>query len=483
MLPFLLVLGSLIPAQVEPKDAAKTLLWAADPNGGIPYVFYDQNGREAGFEVDLADALARELGRPIELKKYDFNAVFQGLDRGDFDFAMNGLEMIPENLAQARFTRPYYLYKQQLVVRQGETRFHNLDEAKTAQAKFATLTGSAAERILKAKGFDPRAFKDQDGSFKLLAENREGINAVLMDLPIALYYAVPDPHLKYAKAIKGLELAGPPFAEGFYGIAVKKDNEVLAEQLDAALDKLLHNGEVKRILKKWELWNLDQYRLVDFQQQQTNATVIPFSTYFPLLLQGAIVTVEITLMGMALAILIALPIALCRLYGPRPLRWLAIVYVEFFRGIPVLLLLTFLYFGLPLHMDAYTAAVLGFGLNYAAYEAEIYRAGISSVPDGQWEAAASLGMSPFLTFRRIIFPQSFRFILPPMTNDLVALFKDTSVISVIAVTELNLQYQILTKSGAGYVQVFLVTAALYLMMSLPLSYLARHLERVWGRGK
>src|SRR5207302_6816582 len=103
---------------------------------------------------------------------------------------------------------------------------------------------------------------------------------------------------------------------------------------------------------------------------------------------------------------------------------LAVLYVEFFRGIPVLLLLYFLYYGMSpvLQLGPLQAAILGFGLNYAAYEAEIYRGGISSIPSGQWEAAASLGMPVHLTFGRIILPQALRVIIPPMTNDLVALF-------------------------------------------------------------
>src|SRR5207253_654117 len=136
---------------------------------------------------------------------------------------------------------------------------------------------------------------------------------------------------------------------------------------------------------------------------------------------------------------------------------------------------------LSLKLDAEQAAILAFGLTYAAYEAEIYRAGISSIPAGQWEAAASLGMSGSLTFRRIILPQTIRVILPPMTNDLVALFKDTSLVSIIAVVELSKQYQILTKQGGSYVEIGLVTAALYLIMSVPLGYLSRYLERHWSK--
>ena len=142
----------------------------------------------------------------------------------------------------------------------------------------------------------------------------------------------------------------------------------------------------------------------------------------------------------------------------------------------MLLLLYFLYYGLgrPIaHRRLHDGAWCGLGLNYAAYEAEIYRAGIGAIPAGQWEAAASLGMSRPLTFRRIILPQAMRIILPPMTNDFVALFKDTSVVSVIAVVELTKEYQTLSKIEPQYVEIGLVTAALYLIMSVPLGYLSR----------
>jgi polar amino acid transport system substrate-binding protein len=219
-----------------------------------------------------------------------------------------------------------------------------------------------------------------------------------------------------------------------------------------------------------------------------------FEGYFLDLLQGAGFTVLISVASMVLAIALGLVIALSRLYGPAPLRWLALLYVEFFRGIPVLLLLYFLYFVLPeiarlyafpvsLKLTALQAAILGFGLNYAAYEAEIYRAGISAIPIGQWEAAASLGMGSGLTFRRIILPQAMRTILPPMTNDFVALFKDTSVASIITVQELNKRYQILVNDASNYpvfLEIALLTAALYLIMSVPLGYLARYLEERWG---
>jgi polar amino acid transport system substrate-binding protein len=160
--------------------------------------------------------------------------------------------------------------------------------------------------------------------------------------------------------------------------------------------------------------------------------------------------------------------------------------VEFFRGIPLLLLLFVLYFGLAsfgVQLSAIYTAIIGFGLNYAAYEAEIYRSAIQSVPIGQWEAGRALGMSESLTFRRVIFPQSIRIALGPMTNDMVALFKDTSLVSVIAVRELTKEYLILSRSSQKFVELGLLTAALYLLMSVPLGYLSRYLERRWGGGR
>jgi polar amino acid transport system substrate-binding protein len=476
----------LSPRLAIAQNTARPLIWGADADGGIPYIFLDKNEtppRAIGVEVDLAAALSREMGRPIEFRQRAFNSLFDDVVRGDIDLAMNGLEILPENLARVRFSKPYYLYQLQLVTRL-ESAASTLEDVKRDKLTVGTLGGAAAQRLLEGQGISTKLFDDQDNLYKELSLGR-GLDAVLLDLPAALYYAAPDNQLKHGQRIGGLRFAGAPFAEGFYGIAVHKNNAELQQALDAAIDRLRDSGELKRILQKWELWNADQYRLAAQTELQAADSGMSLQTYLPLLLDGAAMTVFLTVAGMALAVLLGLPIALARLYGPAPLRWLAIGYVEFFRGIPVLLLLYFLYYGLAsisphLQLGPLYAAILGFGLNYAAYEAEIYRAGIGSIAHGQWEAAACLGMSAPLTFRRIILPQAIRVILPPMTNDLVALFKDTSVVSIIAVVELSKQYQILTKSGGGYLQIGLTTALLYLIMSVPLGYLSRSLEQRWG---
>ena len=480
-----LALSGFAPGQ----ETLPPLRWGADCDGGVPYVFKDPEDptKIIGADWDLKLALEKELGRKIEFVQYQFDSLLSGLERGDLDFVMNGMEITPENLRRAAFTKPYYLYQLQLVVKSGERRFQTLEEAKAADLVIGSLQDSAADRLLKAREIRQVSYPDQLGPFLELEKN-ERIQGVLLDVPIALYYAAPDPGLPYTQCARpgAFQFAGPPFAEGYYGIAVHPKNTKLLEQLNAAIANLRASGELKRIMEKWQLWNMDQYRIYDADPDiQPAPQGIPFFKYIGLLLEGAAVTVGLTFASMALAILLGLPLALMRLYGATPVRWLAIVYIEFFRGIPVLLVLYFLYFGLPelapgINLAAWQAAILGFGLNYAAYEAEIYRAGIGSISVGQWEAAASLGMSGKQTFGRIILPQAIRVILPPMTNDLVALFKDTSVVSIIAVVELSKQYQILTKSGGGYLEIGLTTAALYLIMSVPLGYLSRYLEQRWG---
>ncbi|MCE9546008.1 MAG: ABC transporter substrate-binding protein/permease [Planctomycetia bacterium] len=447
------------------------LKWGADAEGGAPYVFKDPKdpAHNIGFEVDLAAALARELKREITFTQYDYVSLLPGLERRDFDFAMNGLEVTPDRTQRYRLSRPYYTYKLQLVTRKDDSRFASLDDCKAKRAVVGTLGDTAAQRLLDKQGIKNRIYDGQVEPYADLALGR--IDAVLLDLPIAVYYAQPNPKLKFV---------GEPFAEGHYAIAFRKDQEALAQQVDAAIDRLAAQGELARIFEKWRIPS-------DIPVQWT------LGACAKLLGEAAVTTIEISLASMLVAVALGLVLATMRLYGPAPLRWLAVGYIEFFRGIPVLLFLVFLYYGLPgisaqfgwpvsLEMGRMTAAILGFGLNYAAYEAEIYRAGISAVPHGQWEAAASLGMAPTITFRRIILPQAIRTILPPMTNDFVSLFKDTSVVSVIAVVELTKQYLILSKSSQMYLQVGVLTAIYYLAMSIPLSYLSQYLERKWSKG-
>src|SRR5205085_4245254 len=180
----------------------------------------------------------------------------------------------------------------------------------------------------------------------------------------------------------------------------------------------------------------------------------------------------------ALAVPLGLLLALARLYGGPLARTAAHAYVELFRGTPVLLQLCILYYGLApiIHLDAMAAAILGLGLNYGAYEAEVHRAALQAIPPGQSEAAAALGLSRWQSLRLVLLPQALRTALPAMTNDLIALLKDSSLVSVITVVELTKQMTITAVDVRSWALPGALCAALYFVMSYPLARLAAWLE-------
>jgi polar amino acid transport system substrate-binding protein len=458
------------------------LLWGSDAEGGAPYIFPDPEdpSRLIGFEVDLADEIARELGVRAKQAQNAWDSLIPALQRGDSDIAMNGIEITPQREKEVLFSQPYYIYTEQLVVRKDEGTIKGIDDLKGKKA--GTLSGTVAQDILvNIGGVDVKIYSGQVEPYEDLAIGR--LDAVLLDLPIAAYYAKPNPKLKYA---------GPPVGEGFYGIAIRKGDEELQKRIDEILRKLMSAGRLKEIYEKWDLWNEKQEKLFK-DIRRTNGFVgleesrkASVYTFFPTLVKGAGITIFISVISMALAVTLGLVLTVVRLYSRPPLSSLATGYIELYRGTPLLIQLYILYYGLPnigISLNPLTAAFLGLGMNYAAYEAELYRAGISAVPKGQLEAALSLGMTRGTAVRRIILPQAFRIAIPGVTNDFIALFKDSSLVSVIAMVELTKTYSILAASTLRFFELGLIVAFLYFAMSYPLSLLARMLEDRLKRSK
>jgi polar amino acid transport system permease protein len=208
--------------------------------------------------------------------------------------------------------------------------------------------------------------------------------------------------------------------------------------------------------------------------------------WLPQMLVAAGNSIRMAALAFVLAFAVGLLLALAKTSSVGVLRRSASVYIEIMRGIPALAVLFLIYFGLAdfgLVFDAFTAAVIGLGLNGAAYMAEVFRAGIQSIHAGQMEAALTVGMTPLQAMRYVVLPQALRVVLPPVANFAIALLKDTSVASIISAPELMLRARDLASSSFQPMQVFLLAAAIYLAMSLPIAYLTRRLEARFARGQ
>ena len=205
--------------------------------------------------------------------------------------------------------------------------------------------------------------------------------------------------------------------------------------------------------------------------------------FLPILLQGAFVTVQVTVLSFALSSVIGLVFALMKLSHWRPVALTAGTLVNVIRGLPIIVQLFYIYFVLPdigVQLSAFQAGVIGLGIAYSAYQAENFRAGIEAVDHGQMEAAQAIGMRMPMIMRRVILPQAFRIALPPYGNTLVMMLKDSSLVSTITVAEMTRAGQLIASSTFQNMTVYTLVALLYLLMSLPLVYGLRRLEARLG---
>jgi len=484
-----LVFAVVAPACGGPRESGLervrrtgVLRWGGDQQGGEPYVFEDpqQPGRLVGFEVELAEAIAREMGVRAQFVQQDWSNLVPSLERGGFDVVINGLEVTPARADTVLFTRPYFIFSAQLVARREDRSVTGLPSLRGRRV--GTLANSVSHEILRETEVEIVLYEGVEEPFADLEGGR--IDAVLLDDIIASRYGLVRPSLRFVENV----------AEGYYAAAVRPGDPELRDAIDRAIASLARSGELRRILARWNIDSERQARLERWSDEDTRQMLLArqrahFGWHHVLLfLQGALVTLAVSTAAMALAIPGGLVLALCRIYGPRLLSGAATLYVEMFRGTPVLLQLYVLYFGVMpsaraaldwhqgVEYDAVVAAIVGLGLNYAAYEAEIYRAGIQAIPPGQMEAARVLGMSTMLALRRVIIPQAWRIALPGVANDFIALLKDSSLVSVITVVELTKRMTITAVDVRSWLVPGLLCAALYLAMSYPLSVLSRKLE-------
>jgi polar amino acid transport system substrate-binding protein len=485
------------PAEApEAKAPSTELLWGGDAQGGAPYIFQDPTDPNhlIGFEVDLADALGKRLGRRARPVQGPWDKLLELLDRGDFDVALNGIEVAEEKKRVALLSRPYFIASETLTIRRDDANAPRTMEALKGR-KVGTLPGSLAERILTRLGADVRTYDGgQDEIYDDLRLKRT--DAVLLDGPVAKYYGDID---------ENLESLPQSFGEVQYAIAIPLSQPELKVSIDQALEALAKDGSLRALYERWglyteanakllgEQWTGDEVPAPEFERWRVAVGKLPslkerithrYPSVLPLLVKGAALTLGLSVLSMALAVLVGLWVAFLRRFGPTVVRALATAYVEFFRGTPLLIQLTMIYFGLPelgVKLEPFWAGVLALGLNYAAAEAENYRAGLESVPLGQWEAAAVLGLSRGQTLRHVVGPQAVRIAIPPMTNDFIALLKDSSLVSLVTLTELTKTYTNLANAMRDHLGLGVLVALTYLLLGLPFALLARRTEAYFGR--
>ena len=470
----------------------QVLRWGGDAEGGAPFVEADPRNPAhlVGFDVEIAALIAHDLGRTPQFVQITFTELDQAVRRGDFDIGLSGIEDTPARRASVAASIPYYEFHEVLTVRDGDRqRFRSLADLRGHRV--GTLGGTIAyDALLDAErtlGIQTVSYDDDVHPYSDLLVGR--VDAVLLDNVLAD---------RSMRRMAGLFTHTDNVRTGHYVIVVSPAQAALRDQVNDILRRAMADGRLEQIFRSWNVWNPTQEALF---HSTTSAVAVPGTSgeginpsaplpsrweitrhYLPSLIRAAVITMVLSCLAMALAVVGGMTIAIARVYGGRVTRIAATAYVEVMRGTPVLLQLFVIYYGLAsiVRLPAFVAALLGLGLNYAAYEAEIYRSALEAIPRGQLEAARVLGFTRWQALRLIRGPQALRLALAPMTNDFVAMLKDSSLVSVLTVVELTKQTQIFATNLGNWLMPGALCAAMYLAMSLPLGHLARQLEKRWS---
>lgn len=449
--------------------------------------------RFEGFDIDLGNEIGKELGVPVRWQNINWDGIFAALQTGKFDLILSDVVITDKRKKEMAFSRPYFLSGQTIVRRIGDTRIQKPDDLK---GKLVTVqqetTGQYAVEKLGLPKESIRKFETMQDAL-LEVRNGHG-DAAVGDLP-ALREMI-------RKGYPELETVGGIFVHENYGVVMRRGEPELLAAVNDALAKIMADGRYAKIYERWIREPLPPNTLTELDKIQDQGTPVKtdkatgsaftirwslLRSALPLLLRGALMTLNLTFFTLLLGIPFGLLVALARLSGFRPLQLVSIVYVEVLRGTPLLMQIFVIYFVLPAILPPairnvltqWVCAVAALTLNAAAYISEIFRAGIESIDAGQMEAARSLGMDYRCAMRWVILPQTLRRTLPPLTNEAVALLKDTSLISIIGLAELTRIGREQASNSGSPVTIVLAVAVLYLIMTLPLTHLVRRLEARW----
>jgi polar amino acid transport system substrate-binding protein len=485
---FLCIWGILQGLNAQEGNPQPLLRWGGDAESGAPYVFHDPHNyrKVIGYEVDIVTEVANRIGYKATFVQNDWDSLMPGLMRDVYDVVVDGFTIRPDLSLKLDFSIPYNISGLQLVVRTDSTAIQQLEDCKGKIV--GTLKNSEAYKyLMDIGGIEIRIYEDEVNAYFDLHNKR--LDAVFVDLPVALFYAGQS---------KALKFVGPAEGRLSYAMVVPTSNPELLKKINQALTDMIADGTLRRILEKWNLWSVQTAEYMQsFDPAVSTPTayldyikardVTPFKrlleryvSFLPALAQAATITLQISMLSMVIAIILGLLFAIGSVYGSAVIQFVVACYIEIMRGTPLLIQLLFIFYALPktgIHFSPFWSGVIGLGLNYAAFEAENYRAGIMSVPKGQMEAARALGMTHLQALRHVVVPQAIRTVIPPVTNDFISLIKDSSLVSVITIVELTKTYTQLATTYYDFFGIGILVASMYLLLGLPFVRLARWAEK------
>ncbi|MGW0160015.1 ABC transporter permease subunit [Mycobacterium sp. NPDC003323] len=449
-----------------------------------PFSYHDPaTGELVGYDVDVARAVGEKLGVPVEFVETPWDSIFAALEANRFDIVANQVTINPERQARYDLSQPYTVGEGVIVTRAGDDSITTLADvrgktaAENATSNWSQVARDAGARVEAVEGFTQ--------AITLLSQGR--VDVVIND-SIAVYAYLAE------TGDTSVKIAGTVGEKSEQGFAARKDSGYLPE-LNRALDELRADGTLTEISQRYLKADATggapgpPAQGSDQQPPEVRSTgQLILDNLWPLAKAALTMTIPLTVISFAIGLVIALAVALARLSSNVVVSNIARFYISIIRGTPLLVQLFIVFFALPefgVRIDPFPAAVIAFSLNVGGYAAEIIRSAILSVPKGQWEAAETIGYNYTGALRRIILPQATRVAVPPLSNTLISLVKDTSLASTILVTELLRQAQIVAAPTFEFFALYGTAAIYYWVICLVLSFgqarLEHRLERYVAR--
>src|SRR5215212_8965157 len=439
-----------------------------------PFSYHDSSsGDLVGYDIDVAKAVGEKLGVRVEFVETPWDAMFAALEANRFDIVANEVTINDERKAKYDLSEPYSVGEGVIVTRADDKSISTLADlkgkvaAENATSNWSDLARKAGARVEAVEGFTQ--------AIKLLNQGR--VDVVVND-SIAVYAYLAE------TGDKSVKIAGNVGEKSEQGFAARKDSGLLPD-LNKALDELKADGTLAEISQKYLKANASGAPAAAENQKAPRSTwQLVLDSLGPLAKAAITKTIPLTIISFVLGLAIALVVALARLSTNVVITNVARFYISVIRGTPLLVQLFIVFFALPelgVRIDPFPAAVIAFSLNVGGYAAEIIRSAIQSVPKGQWEAAETIGLNYTGALRRIILPQATRVAVPPLSNTLISLVKDTSLASTILVTELLRVAQLAAAPTFDFFALYGVAAIYYWVICVILSFFQGRLETRLGR--